>query len=110
VFEDGGQRRDFVHVHDVARVNVLALEAQEPVTGPLNVATGDVRTVLEMARALHAAYDGDIPEPQVTGRWRAGDVRHIHASIDRLRETLGFAPKIAFADGMREFATAPLRG
>jgi dTDP-L-rhamnose 4-epimerase len=109
VFEDGGQRRDFVHVHDVARANLLALTAPEPVTGPLNVATGDVRTVMDMARALHAAYPAGTPDPQVTGRWRAGDVRHVHASTDRIRETLGFEPEIAFERGMRDFATAELR-
>jgi dTDP-L-rhamnose 4-epimerase len=109
VFEDGGQRRDFVHVHDVARANVLALTAPEPITGPLNVATGDVRTVGDMARALHAAYPQGTPEPRVTGGFRMGDVRHVHASVDRIRETLGFHAEVAFADGMREFATAELR-
>jgi dTDP-L-rhamnose 4-epimerase len=109
VFEDGGQRRDFVHVHDVARANVLALTAPEPVTGPLNVATGDVRTVGDMARALHAAYPEGTPEPKVTGGFRMGDVRHVHASVDRIRETLGFAAEVRFEDGMKEFATAELR-
>jgi dTDP-L-rhamnose 4-epimerase len=110
LFEDGGQLRDFVHVHDVARANVLALESPEPVTGPLNVATGRPRTVGDMARALHAAYAAGVPEPEVTGRWRAGDVRHVHASVDRIRDRLGFTPEIGFEDGMRAFATAPLRG
>ena len=58
VFEDGGQRRDFVHVRDVARANVLALTAPEPVPGAFNVASGTPRTVLDMARALAAALDG----------------------------------------------------
>ena len=81
VFEDGGQRRDFVHVRDVARANVLALTAPEPVPGAFNVASGAPRTVLEMAQALAAACDAP-PEaaPRVTGEWRAGDVRHIVAS------------------------------
>jgi dTDP-L-rhamnose 4-epimerase len=108
VFEDGGQRRDFVHVEDVARANVLAHKSD--VTGPLNVATGDVRTVLDMAVALHAAYPEGTPAPEVTGRWRAGDVRHVHASVDRIEQTLRFRPEVGFDAGMRAFATAELRG
>ena len=76
VFEDGAQRRDFVHVRDVAAANVLALDAASP--GVFNVASGTPRTVGEMADALARAIDG--PHPQVTGEWRAGDVRHVFAS------------------------------
>jgi dTDP-L-rhamnose 4-epimerase len=102
VFEDGGQLRDFVHVRDVARANLLALDS-EP--GTYNVASGTPRTVLDMARALTAAFDG--PEPTVTGEWRAGDVRHVFASTDKTG--LGFRPTEDFDAGMREFAAAPLR-
>jgi dTDP-L-rhamnose 4-epimerase len=109
VFEDGGQRRDFVHVRDVARANVLALTAQEPVPGAFNVASGTPRTVLDMARALTRAFAGD-REPVVTGEWRAGDVRHVFASADAAAEGLGFRAQEDFEAGMREFASAPLRG
>jgi dTDP-L-rhamnose 4-epimerase len=110
VFEDGGQRRDFVHVRDVARANVLALTAQEPVPGAFNVATGAPRTVLEMAHALAAACDApDEAAPRVTGEWRAGDVRHVVASPERARNRLGFAAQEDFAAGIAEFAAAPLR-
>jgi dTDP-L-rhamnose 4-epimerase len=110
VFEDGGQRRDFVHVRDVARANVLALTAPEPVPGALNVASGTPRTVLEMARALAAACDAP-PEaaPRVTGEWRAGDVRHVVASPALAAERLGFRAQEDFAAGMEELARAPLR-
>jgi dTDP-L-rhamnose 4-epimerase len=108
VFEDGGQRRDFVHVRDVACANVLALRADPPVTGALNVATGHPRTVGEMAAELARAMGG--PAPEVTGAWRGGDVRHVFASTDRARETLGFEARVPFAEGMAEFARAPLRG
>jgi dTDP-L-rhamnose 4-epimerase len=108
VFEDGGQRRDFVHVRDVAHANVLALTAPEPVPGAFNVASGTPRTVLDMARALARAFDG-APEPQVTGRWRGGDVRHVFASAGLAAERLGFRAREDFDAGMREFATAPLR-
>jgi len=106
VFEDGGQRRDFVHVRDVARANLLALDAGAH--GPFNVASGTPRTVLDMARALAAAFP-DAPEPEVTGQWRGGDVRHVFASPARAADELAFRPEEEFAAGMREFASAPLR-
>src|SRR5829696_4962271 len=111
VYEDGGMRRDFVHVRDVARANVLALTAPEPVPGAFNVASGTPRTVLEMARALAAAC-GAPPEaePRVTGEWRAGDVRHVVASPELAARRLGFRAQEDFASGMAEFAAAPLRG
>jgi dTDP-L-rhamnose 4-epimerase len=108
VFEDGGQRRDFVQVRDVARANLAALLAPEPVPGAFNVASGTPRTVLDMARALARAFT-DAPEPVVTGEWRGGDVRHIVASSEYARERLGFRAEEDFETGMREFARAPLR-
>jgi dTDP-L-rhamnose 4-epimerase len=109
VFEDGGQLRDFVHVRDVARANVRALTAPDPVPGAFNVASGRPRTILEMARALGRAYGPGAPEPEVVPRFRLGDVRHVFASTDAAARTLGFVPREDFADGMVEFASAPLR-
>jgi dTDP-L-rhamnose 4-epimerase len=111
VFEDGGQRRDFVHVSDVAAANLAALKwtatAGHGMFRPFNVASGEVHTVGEMATTLAAAFGG--PSPQVTGQFRLGDVRHITASSRRIRDELGWRAHVAFEDGMREFATAPLR-
>jgi dTDP-L-rhamnose 4-epimerase len=109
VFEDGGQRRDFVHVADVARANLVALTHPHGVAGPLNIATGEPRTVLDMARGLTAAFGPGAPAPEVTGEFRAGDVRHVHAAPERARIDLGFTTRIGFAAGMAEFAQAPLR-
>jgi len=109
VFEDGAQTRDFVHVRDVARANVLALTAPEPVSGAFNVCSGVPRTVEEMARALHGAFTEDVPGPVVTGEYRLGDVRHVFASADRARGILGFSAEEDFSEGMVEFALAPLR-
>ncbi|MFE5804758.1 NAD-dependent epimerase/dehydratase family protein [Streptomyces sp. NPDC056491] len=113
VFEDGGQRRDFVHVRDVAGANAVALEA---LSGPdaaagagpagftaYNVGSGDPRTVGDMAGALAAACGG--PAPVVTGEYRLGDVRHITADSARLRRELGWRPTVSFATGMAELAT-----
>jgi dTDP-L-rhamnose 4-epimerase len=107
VFEDGGQRRDFVHVRDVARANVLAVAAGPRGFRPYNVASGRVSTVGAMASALARVMDG--PAPVVTGDFRAGDVRHVTASPVRAGTELGFAATVGLEDGLREFATAPLR-
>jgi dTDP-L-rhamnose 4-epimerase len=108
VLEDGAQRRDFVHVHDVARANVLALTTPEAATGAFNVCSGTPRTVLDLAAALVAA-DGEAPQPVVAGGARPGDVRHVFASPDRARDVLGFEAVVPFADGIADFAQAPLR-
>jgi dTDP-L-rhamnose 4-epimerase len=106
VFEDGGQRRDFVHVRDVAAANLQALKAGVP--GAFNVASGTPRTVGDMASALARAVDPGLP-PVVTGEWRAGDVRHVFASPERAAADLGFGAHEDFEAGMREFASATLR-
>jgi dTDP-L-rhamnose 4-epimerase len=105
VFEDGGQTRDFVHVRDVAAANLAALDAEQP--GAFNIASGSPHTVGDMAAALAAAVGG--PKPVVTSDYRLGDVRHVVASSDRAAAALGYRAVVDFADGMREFATAPLR-
>ena len=132
VFEDGGQRRDFVHVRDVARANLLALEAVDRTVanapgaaatatpaaataaaagaGGLrcyNVASGEPHTVGEMASALAVAFG--VIEPVVTGEYRLGDVRHIVASSATAARDLGFRAQTRFAEGIAEFAQAPLR-
>jgi dTDP-L-rhamnose 4-epimerase len=110
VYEDGQQRRDFVHVHDVARANLAALRAGVPGTlRAFNVASGQPHTVGEMATALATAFGG--PAPEVTGKYRLGDVRHVVASSAAAAapDGLGFRAETAFAAGMTEFAKAPLR-
>jgi dTDP-L-rhamnose 4-epimerase len=107
VLEDGAQRRDFVHVRDVARANLLALLTPEPVAGVFNIASGEPHTIGELAAAL-AAHTGG-PRPEVVGAWRAGDVRHVAASPALAAERLGFRAEVPFAAGMAELATAPLR-
>ncbi|SDL94586.1 dTDP-L-rhamnose 4-epimerase [Nonomuraea maritima] len=104
VFEDGHQTRDFVHVRDVARANLAAMSAAAR-PGELrawNIASGTPHTVGELAAALAAERGG--PEPQVTGAYRLGDVRHIVASPQRALTELGFLAGIGFEQGMKEFA------
>ncbi|MFY0409452.1 NAD-dependent epimerase/dehydratase family protein [Solicola sp. PLA-1-18] len=110
VFEDGQQVRDFVHVHDLARANLAAIEAvgdQAPGLEAYNVCSGQRYTIGEMARRLSQAACGD--EPVLTGDYRAFDVRHVAASPDKARDQLGFTAQVAPDDGIAELATAPLR-
>jgi dTDP-L-rhamnose 4-epimerase len=109
VFEDGAQRRDFVHVRDVAQANLAALSGGSPgALAAYNVASGEPHTVGDLARELARACGG--PEPVVTEEYRLGDVRHVVASPERAAAELGFRAQVRFADGVAEFATAPLRG
>ena len=108
VFEDGAQRRDFVHVRDVAAANVRAIEREQPAIGAFNVGSGTPRTILELATVLAATLGGRVPT--VTGEYRVGDVRHVFASSERADRELGLGPRVRFDDGIRELAAAPLRG
>ncbi|WP_434599798.1 NAD-dependent epimerase/dehydratase family protein [Streptomyces sp. A5-4] len=112
VFEDGRQRRDFVHVRDVAAANRAALEAvgghAPGALRAFNTGSGVPHTVGEMAEALASAHGG--PAPVVTGEFRLGDVRHITADSARLRAELGWRPAVSFDEGMTEFAAAALAG
>jgi dTDP-L-rhamnose 4-epimerase len=106
VYEDGRQRRDFIHVTDVARATVAALEADPAVSGAFNVASGEPHTVGEMAVAMADAFGPNAPRPVIAGEWRLGDVRHIVASPDRADQMLGFRAKVPFAEGMAGLALA----
>jgi dTDP-L-rhamnose 4-epimerase len=104
VFEDGGQRRDFVHVRDVARAVAFSLERHQDGVRTYNVGSGTPRTVGDMANALSEALAG--PHPVVTGQYRLGDVRHITADSSRVQTELGWRAKENFAAGMAELATS----
>jgi len=110
VFEDGNQVRDFVHVEDVARANVLAVEQvaeHAPGLTAYNVASSHPFTIGQMARTLSEAAGGE--PPVVTGAYRRFDVRHVVASPAAAREGLGFTAQIAPVDGLTRLASDPLR-
>ncbi len=107
VFEDGRQMRDFVHVDDVARANLLATRSPgEPARfAAYNVCSGAPVSILDVARSVA----GDGPVPEVTGAYRLGDVRHVVASPERAERELGFRATIAPAEGLAAFRQEPLR-
>ena len=104
VFEDGGQRRDFVHLDDIGSAFGTVAEVGTSMPGHVayNVGSGAVSTVGDMARALAHARGG--PEPVVTGEFRLGDVRHITASSERIAADLGWRARVWLRDGVRGLA------
>lgn len=112
VYEDGAQMRDFVHVADVARANVAAMEAVVAADAghwaTYNVASGHPVAIRDVAEMVATGTASGLA-PNVTGQYRLGDVRHVVASPERARTELGFSAQVLPEDGLREFATAPLR-
>lgn len=104
IFEDGQQRRDFVHVRDVARACLAALEQPRAAGEVINVGSGVARSVEEVARALGRAVGRTDLQPQITGKYRVGDIRHCFADMSRARALLGFEPREDFEAGIAELA------
>ena len=109
VLEDGRQLRDFVHVDDVARANLLALTTATPYDGPLNIASGNPQTVGELAHRLWLATGAGTPPAVAVGGSRPGDVRHVFASADAAIAHLDFAAAVPFEQGVEQLASAPMR-
>jgi dTDP-L-rhamnose 4-epimerase len=104
VFEDGRQQRDFVHVRDVAKACLLALEHPGASGQVFNVGSGESRTILSIADDLARVMGRPQIRPQLVGKYRAGDIRHCFADIGASRTLLGYAPEVAFRDGLEELA------
>ena len=100
IFEDGRQRRDFVYVGDVARACRLALEVDQAAGEVFNIGSGRSHTVREIAEILAEAADRPDLEPEITGEYRVGDVRHCFADIARARQVLGFEPAVDLEEGI----------
>lgn len=103
VFEDGRQMRDFVSVHDIVRANLLAMERAEADGMPLNIGSGQAVSIREVGEVLAQALGADI-QPEITGKYRAGDIRHCFADVSRAGGVLGYAPQVKFAEGVQELA------
>jgi len=104
VFEDGAQRRDFIHVEDVARAFILALEHPDAPGQVFNIASGHDVSIAEVGATLASAMGVPHLTPEVMGKARVGDIRHCFADIQLAREVLGFEPRRTFDDSLGELA------
>ncbi len=100
IFEDGKQTRDFIHVSDVVQANILAMENKNADFKIFNVGRGKAVSILEVANVLISIYKKDI-KPKILNKYRAGDIRHCFADVKKIKEELGFSPKVDFEEGMR---------
>jgi dTDP-L-rhamnose 4-epimerase len=103
LFEDGEQRRDLVHISDVVRANLLAMDAPDAPGHALNIGTGEPLTVRDLAVTLAADLGVDL-EPETTNCYRAGDIRHCVAEVSRARRLLGFSARADRAAELRALA------
>ena len=101
IFEDGRQMRDFVSVHDVVQANLLAMERSEGDGMALNIGSGHPISIGDVAQQLTRCLGETIPA-EITGKYRAGDIRHCFADISAARRVLGYEPRYRFADGIAE--------
>jgi dTDP-L-rhamnose 4-epimerase len=102
VYEDGDQSRDFISVHDVAETAVQMLTDERADGRVLNLGSGQARRIADIARTLATLTGREELQPNVTRQFRRGDVRHCTADVARARETIGFVPRVAWEDGLRE--------
>ncbi|TIM65306.1 MAG: SDR family NAD(P)-dependent oxidoreductase [Mesorhizobium sp.] len=103
IFEDGEQKRDFVHVRDVARAFRLALEQRQARGHVINIGSGRAYAISEVARLLADAMGVPDHRPEILGKARAGDIRNCFADISKARELLGFEPQHRLEDSLDEF-------
>jgi dTDP-L-rhamnose 4-epimerase len=102
IFEDGRQRRDFVHVRDVARACRLALERPDAAGRVFNVGSGRSLSILDIAEKLSEVLGRPHLTAEITGRYRSGDIRHCFADLSAARRGLGFEPEIGLEEGLEE--------
>jgi dTDP-L-rhamnose 4-epimerase len=104
IFEDGYQQRDFVSVYDIAQACRLALEVEEAEGQVFNIGSGQPLTVRQVAAEMSRALGKNGIDPEITGKYRVGDIRHCFADITRARSVLGYEPKVSLAQGLVELA------
>lgn len=104
IFEDGLETRDFVFIDDVVAATILGIEKEEANGQVFNVGTGVPIDVLEVANSLIKAYGINV-SVTVTGRFRVGDIRHNYADLTKIKQCLGFEPKVHFNEGINKFSS-----
>jgi dTDP-L-rhamnose 4-epimerase len=102
LYEDGRQGRDFTHVSDIVQGLLLAMDRPEADDQVLNLGTGVLTSVRQVAEMLSQHLtDGEI-RPQVLNQYRAGDIRHCYADLSRSHRLLGFAPRVSLQEGLQD--------
>jgi len=101
IFEDGNQTRDFVHVSDIVQANLLALDSDKADYEAINVGTGEAFSVRMIAESIAKGLGKEIT-PEISEKYREGDIRHCIANISKAKSLLGYEPKVGLADGLRE--------
>ncbi len=101
VYEDGLQTRDFVSVHDVVQANLLAMKTSASDNEIFNIGTGKPTTVIELASTLIRLLKANL-KPELTEKFRKGDIRHCIASNAKANKKLGWQPKVSLEAGLRE--------
>ena len=101
LFEDGKQSRDFVSVHDVVLANILAMKNSKGNYESFNVGTGKATTIQKIADTLIELMNTDI-KPIITGKHRVGDIRNCTADIIKIKNLLGYEPKVDLKTGLKE--------
>lgn len=104
IFEDGCQQRDFVHIYDIVQGLLLALERPEAAGGVFNIASGNQYTIIQLAEKMASVLGKEHLRPEITGKYRVGDIRHCFADIARARQVLGYQPRVSLETGMVELA------
>ena len=105
IFEDGNQKRDFVNVKDVARACRLALESEQAKYDVFNIGSGRSFTIKEIAGQIQLALNKSYINPEITGKYRVGDIRHCFADIKKANHQLGYEPQVDFQEGILELAS-----
>jgi dTDP-L-rhamnose 4-epimerase len=101
IFEDGFQRRDFVSVHDIARACLLSLRSPSAAGHVFNISSGCNETILNLARRMGDVLGREI-EPEISGKYRMGDIRHCFADISLAKKILGYSPQVTLEEGLLE--------
>jgi dTDP-L-rhamnose 4-epimerase len=104
IFEDGHQQRDFVSVYDIARASRLALEMPAAAGEVFNIGSGEAYSVRDIAQRVAEAVGKENLAPEITGKYRVGDIRHCYADISKARRVLGYSPRVSLEDGLAELA------
>jgi len=102
IFEDGNQTRDFIHVKDIAKANILAMESEQALWKTYNVGTGRPTSINQVADILIKDINNSLKK-EIKFKYRAGDIRHCFADITRIKEELGFEPSISFDEGIKSY-------